>query len=88
MASKMRHDRTIYHGVDAVLGGDGKRYAMGHGAGKRITEHLTLRASGMTVRAIAAQTGWSYPTVWRDVTQYDLVSGGESDAPETEDKRP
>lgn len=68
----------------AVLGADCKRYAMGAAALERITRHLELRGDGLTVRAIAGMTGWSYPTVWRDISQYRLVSRSADLPRETE----
>lgn len=81
---KRRDQRPLQARLDAVLGRDGKRYAMGAGAAKRITEHLELHDQGLTVRAIAARTGWSYPTVWRDIKQYEPVSRDESAPRETD----
>ncbi len=78
------YERPTFRGTSIFLGADGKRYAVGDAAATRIAQHLDLRAEGLTVRTIATRTGWSYPTVWRDVTHYEPVSRDQNETRETE----
>ncbi len=78
----MRTDRGSRRS-DVLLGADGKRFAIGGAAERRIVKHLELRAEGLTVRQIANLSIWSYPTVWRDITQYRPVSRGTNVPRET-----
>ena len=90
-----------FRGVDQSTvrtsrGLDGKEYASPSARERRRLLHRALRAQGVSERIIAEQTGWSQPTVHRDLqdvvtvdpeTARDMLAGGEWSHDEPSDPR-